>query len=101
MAKSSAVERNRKREKLAQRYAAKRAALKAIARNQELPVEERFAAQLKLAGLPRNSAPSRIRNRCEITGRPRAFYRKLRMSRIALRELASQGMIPGMVKSSW
>tara|TARA_Y100001933_G_C18739643_1_gene455243 strand:+ start:383 stop:688 length:306 start_codon:yes stop_codon:yes gene_type:complete len=101
MAKSSAVERNRKREKLAQRYAAKRAALKAIARNQELPVEERFAAQLKLAELPRNSAPSRIRNRCEVTGRPRAFYRKLRMSRIALRELASQGMIPGMVKSSW
>ena len=101
MAKTSAVERNRKRERLAQRYAAKRAALKAIARNQELPVEERFAAQLKLAGLPRNSAPSRIRNRCEVTGRPRAFYRKLRMSRIALRELASQGMIPGMVKSSW
>lgn len=101
MAKSSAVERNRKRERLAQRYAAKRTALKAIARNQELPVEERFAAQLKLAELPRNSAPSRIRNRCEITGRPRAFYRKLRMSRIALRELASQGMIPGMVKSSW
>ena len=101
MAKSSAVERNRKRERMSQRYAAKRAVLKAIARNQELPVEERFAAQLKLAGLPRNSAPSRIRNRCEITGRPRAFYRKLRMSRIALRELASQGMIPGMVKSSW
>ena len=101
MAKTSAVERNRKRERLAQRYAAKRAALKAMARNQELPVEERFAAQLKLAGLPRNSAPSRIRNRCEVTGRPRAFYRKLRMSRIALRELASQGMIPGMVKSSW
>lgn len=101
MAKSSAVERNRKRQRLAQRYAAKRAALKAIARNKELPVEERFAAQLKLAELPRNSAPSRIRNRCEITGRPRGFYRKLRMSRIALRELASQGMIPGMVKSSW
>ncbi|MCR9266097.1 MAG: 30S ribosomal protein S14 [Alphaproteobacteria bacterium] len=101
MAKTSAVERNRKRERLAQRYAAKRAALKAMARNQELPVEERFAAQLKLAQLPRNSAPTRVRNRCEITGRPRAFYRKLRMSRIALRELASQGMIPGMVKSSW
>ena len=101
MAKTSAVERNRKRERLAQRYAAKRAALKAIARNQELPVEERFAAQLKLAQLPRNSAASRVRNRCEITGRPRAFYRKLRMSRIALRELASQGLIPGMVKSSW
>ena len=101
MAKTSAVERNRKRERLAQRYAAKRAALKAIARNQELPVEERCAAQLKLAQLPRNSAVTRVRNRCEITGRPRAFYRKLRMSRIALRELASQGMIPGMVKSSW
>jgi len=101
MAKSSAVERNRKRERLAKRYAAKREQLKAIARNQELPVEERFAAQLKLAALPRNSAPSRVRNRCEITGRPRAFYRKLRMSRIALRDLASQGMVPGMVKSSW
>ena len=101
MAKSSAVERNRKRERMSQRYAAKRAALKAIARNQELPVEERFAAQLKLAGLPRNSAPSRIRNRCEITGRPRAFYRKLRMSRIALRELGNLGKVPGIVKSSW
>jgi len=101
MAKTSAVERNRKRERLAQRYAAKRASLKAIARNKDLPVEERFAAQLKLAELPRNAAPSRVRNRCEITGRPRAFYRKLRMSRIALRELASQGMVPGMVKSSW
>ena len=101
MAKTSAVERNRKRERLAKRYAAKRASLKAIARDQEKPVEERFAAQLKLAALPRNSAPSRIRNRCEITGRPRAFYRKLRMSRIALRDLASQGMVPGMVKSSW
>lgn len=101
MAKTSAVERNRKRERMAKQYAAKRASLKAIARDQELPVEERFAAQLKLAALPRNSAPSRVRNRCEITGRPRAFYRKLRMSRIALRDLASQGMIPGMVKSSW
>ena len=101
MAKTSAVERNRKRQRLAQRYAAKRASLKAIARNKDLPVEERFAAQLKLAELPRNAAPSRVRNRCEITGRPRAFYRKLRMSRIALRELASQGMVPGMVKSSW
>lgn len=101
MAKTSAVERNRKRQRLAQRYAAKRAALKAIARNQDLPVEERFKAQLKLAELPRNAAPSRVRNRCEITGRPRAFYRKLRMSRIALRELASQGLVPGMVKSSW
>ncbi|WP_297733307.1 30S ribosomal protein S14 [uncultured Maricaulis sp.] len=101
MAKTSAIERNLKRARLAKRYAAKREQLKSIARNKELPVEERFAAQLKLAELPRNSAVTRIRNRCEITGRPRAFYRKLRMSRIALRDLASQGMIPGMVKSSW
>ena len=101
MAKTSAVERNLKRARLAKRYAAKREQLKAIARNQELPVEERFAAQLKLAALPRNSAVTRIRNRCEITGRPRAFYRKLRMSRIALRDYASQGLVPGMVKSSW
>jgi len=101
MAKKASVERNRKRERLAQRYAAKREQLKAIARDQDLPVEERFAAQLKLASLPRNSAPTRIRNRCEVTGRPRGFYRKLRMSRIALRQLASNGMVPGMVKSSW
>ena len=101
MAKKSAVERNQKRARLAKRYAAKRAELKAIARNQELPVDERFAAQLKLAALPRNAAPTRVRNRCEVTGRPRGFYRKLRMSRIALRELASNGLIPGMVKSSW
>jgi len=101
MAKTSAVERNRKRQRLSDQYAAKRAQLKAIARNTELPVEERFKAQMKLAALPRNSAPTRIRNRCEVTGRPRGFYRKLRMSRIALRDLASQGMIPGMVKSSW
>jgi len=101
MAKTSAVERNRKRQRLAGKYAAKRAQLKAIARNTELPVEERFKAQMTLAALPRNSAPTRIRNRCEVTGRPRGFYRKLRMSRIALRDLASQGMVPGMVKSSW
>ncbi|MDF1769587.1 30S ribosomal protein S14 [Maricaulis sp.] len=101
MAKTSAIERNLKRARLAKRYAAKREQLKSIARNKELPVEERFAAQLKLAELPRNSAVTRIRNRCEITGRPRAFYRKFRMSRIAMRDLASQGMIPGMVKSSW
>lgn len=101
MAKTSAVERNLKRQKLAQRYAAKRAELKAVARDKSKPVEERFAAQLKLAAMPRNSAVSRIRNRCEITGRPRAFYRKFRMSRIAMRDYASQGMIPGMVKSSW
>ena len=101
MAKTSAIERNRKRQALAQRYADKRAELKAVARDTDRPVEERFAAQLKLAELPRNSAPNRVRNRCEITGRPRAFYRKLKMSRIALRELASQGLVPGMVKSSW
>ena len=101
MAKKSAVERNLKRRRLAQRFAAKREALKAIARDTDKPVEERFAAQLKLASLPRNSAPSRIRNRCQVTGRPRAYYRKLKMSRIALRQLASHGLIPGMVKSSW
>jgi len=101
MAKKSAVERNLKRQRLAQRFAAKREALKAIARDTDKPVEERFAAQLKLASLPRNSAPTRIRNRCQVTGRPRAFYRKLKMSRIALRQLASHGLIPGMVKSSW
>jgi small subunit ribosomal protein S14 len=101
MAKTSAVERNRKRQKLVERYAAKRAELKAVARDTSKPVEERFAAQLKLAELPRNSAPNRVRNRCEISGRPRGYYRKLRMSRIALRDLASNGFIPGMVKSSW
>jgi small subunit ribosomal protein S14 len=101
MAKKSSVERDLKRRRLAKQYAAKRAALKAIASDKTLTNEERFRARLKLAELPRNSAPNRIRNRCEITGRPRAFYRKLRVSRIALREMASEGLIPGMVKSSW
>lgn len=101
MAKTSAVERNRKRERLAKQYAARRAKLRAAALNEDLPLEERFAARLKLAQLPRNSAPTRIRNRCELTGRPRAFYRKLKLSRIALRDLASKGQIPGMIKSSW
>ncbi|MFO0994369.1 MAG: 30S ribosomal protein S14 [Hyphomicrobiales bacterium] len=101
MAKTSSVEKNNRRRKLAKKYAGKRARLKAITKNHDLPMEERFAAQLKLAQLPRNSAPNRIRNRCELTGRPRAFYRKLKMSRLALRELANQGLIPGMVKSSW
>ncbi|MCI4643479.1 MAG: 30S ribosomal protein S14 [Hyphomonadaceae bacterium] len=101
MAKKSAIERNNKRARLAEKYAARREKLKAIAMDEELPLEERFKARLKLAELPRNSAPSRIRNRCEVTGRPRGYYRKLRMSRIALRELGSQGMIPGLVKSSW
>jgi small subunit ribosomal protein S14 len=101
MAKTSAIEKNKRRRKLAKRYAEKRKRLKAVARNQSLPIEERFAAQLKLAQLPRNSAPARIRNRCELTGRPRAFYRKFKLSRIALRDLGSKGQIPGMVKASW
>ena len=82
-------------------YSGRRSRLKALARDKNTPMEERFAAVLKLAELPRNSAPTRIRNRCEVTGRPRAFYRKLKMSRIALRELGAKGLIPGLVKSSW
>ena len=101
MAKKSAIERNKKRMRLAKKYAGSRELLKAIASNRELPAEERFAARLKLAQLPRNSAPNRIRNRCELSGRPRGFYRKFKLSRIALRELASTGQIPGMTKSSW
>ena len=101
MAKKSSVEKNKRRERLEKQFAGKRAKLKAIADNKDLPMEERFAARLKLAKLPRNSAPTRIRNRCEMTGRPRAVYRKFKLSRIALRELASTGQIPGMVKSSW
>jgi small subunit ribosomal protein S14 len=101
MAKKSAINRNEKRKALAKRFAARRAKLKAVATDESLPLEERFGARLKLAELPRNSAENRYRNRCEVTGRPRGFYQKLRMSRIALRELASRGLIPGMVKSSW
>lgn len=101
MAKKSSVEKNKRRERMVKQYAAKRAKLKAIANNKELPMEERFAARLKLAELPRNSAPSRVRLRCELTGRPRGNYRKFKLSRIALRELASTGQIPGVVKSSW
>lgn len=101
MAKKSAIARNKHRERLARQKANKRAELKAITKNRELEPEERFAATLKLAKLPRNSSKVRVRNRCEVTGRPRAYYRKLRMSRIALRDLASSGQIPGMVKSSW
>ena len=101
MAKTSSIERNKKRERLAKKYAARREKLRAAALNEGLPLEERFAARLKLAQLPRNSSATRIRNRCELTGRPRAFYRKLKLSRIALRDLASKGQIPGMVKSSW
>jgi small subunit ribosomal protein S14 len=101
MAKKSSIEKNKKRERLAKQYLARRNRLKAIADNEDLPMEERFAARLKLAELPRNSSKVRIRNRCEITGRPRAVYRKFKLSRIALRDLASTGQIPGMVKSSW
>ncbi len=101
MAKRSAVERNRKRRRMAKRFAARRAALKDVANDRSLPMEDRFAARLRLAKLPRNASDVRVRNRCEITGRPRGFYRKFRISRIALRELASTGQIPGMVKSSW
>lgn len=101
MAKKSAVEKNKKRRQMAKRYADRRTALKAIARDRSAPPEERFQANLKLAELPRNASPTRIRNRCALTGRPRGYYRKLRLSRIALRELASVGQVPGMVKSSW
>ena len=101
MAKTSAIQRNLKRIKLVKKFAKKRDMLKKIIRNRKLPLNERFEAQLKLAKIPRNSARTRIRNRCEITGRPHGVYRKLRISRIALRDLASKGKIPGMTKSSW
>ncbi|MFO1121083.1 MAG: 30S ribosomal protein S14 [Hyphomicrobiales bacterium] len=101
MAKTSSVEKNNRRRKMAKQHAGKRARLKAIAKNKSASMEERFEAQLKLAQMPRNSSPTRIRNRCEVTGRPRAYYRKIKMSRLALRDLANQGLIPGMVKSSW
>jgi small subunit ribosomal protein S14 len=101
MAKKSAVNRNERVKQLVKQHAAKRSALKAAANNESLPLEERFDARLKLAELPRNSSKTRIRNRCEVTGRPRAYYRKLKMSRIALRDLGSAGLIPGLVKSSW
>lgn len=101
MAKKSMIERELKRQHLVKVHASKRAALKEIARNQDLPMEQRFKAQLKLAELPRNSSATRLHNRCQLTGRPHAYYRKLKLSRIMLRELASFGQIPGMVKSSW
>ena len=101
MAKTSSIEKNKRRARMAKRFAGRRAKLKKIARDRNLSMEERFAATLKLAELPRNSAKIRVRNRCEVTGRPRAYYRKLKMSRIALRELGSKGVIPGLVKSSW
>jgi len=101
MAKVSMVEREKKRQRLVAKYAEKREKLKEIAKDDSLSMEERFKARLKLAKLPRNSSPSRLHNRCQVTGRPKAYYRKLKMSRIALRDLASHGEIPGMVKSSW
>jgi small subunit ribosomal protein S14 len=101
MSKESSKETNAMRRRLTAQYAAKRAKLKAIINDRSKPMEERFAAQLKLAELPRNSSKTRVRNRCEVTGRPRGFYRKMKLCRNQLRELASQGMIPGMVKSSW
>jgi small subunit ribosomal protein S14 len=101
MAKKSSIEKNKRRMRLAAKFAARRARLKAIANDENQPAEDRFAARLKLAELPRNSAPTRVRNRCELTGRPRGTYRKFKLSRIALRDMASVGQIPGMVKSSW
>lgn len=101
MAKKSMIARERKREALVKKYATKRAELKAIVSDQEKPMEERFRASLKLAKLPRNSSAVRLHNRCQLTGRPHAYYRKLKISRIALRDLGSAGQIPGMVKSSW
>jgi small subunit ribosomal protein S14 len=101
MAKTSSIEKNDRRRRLTKKFAAKRSRLKAIANDRERPLEERFEASVKLAALPRNGSATRIRNRCEVTGRARAFYRKLKMSRIALRELGAKGLIPGMVKSSW
>lgn len=101
MAKKSAIEKNSNRRRKVASYAKRRAALKAIIMDRSKPADERFRAQLKLAAMPRNAAKNRIRNRCELTGRPRSFYRKMKISRIALRDLASNGQLPGMVKSSW
>ena len=101
MAKKSSIEKNSRRRRLAKKYSGRRTRLKAIARDKTKPIEERFAASLKLAEMPRNSSPTRIRNRCEMTGRPRSNYRKNKLSRIALRELGSKGLVPGLVKSSW
>src|SRR3954454_9677986 len=101
MAKKSSIEKNNRRRKMTKMAAGRRARLKAVARDKSRPMEERFAATLKLAQLPRNGSATRIRNRCEVTGRPRGYYRKLKMSRLALRELGSQGLVPGLVKSSW
>jgi small subunit ribosomal protein S14 len=101
MAKKSSVEKNNRRAKAAKQYAKRWARLRDVARDKTAPAEERFEAQMKMAELPRNSNPTRVRNRCELTGRPRAFYRRFKLSRIALRDLASIGMVPGVTKSSW
>lgn len=101
MAKTSSIEKNLRREKMVKQYSGRRTRLKEVANNEALSPEERFKARLKLAELPRNSSPSRVRSRCQLTGRARAVYRKFKLSRIALRELASAGLIPGMTKSSW
>jgi small subunit ribosomal protein S14 len=101
MAKKSSIEKNNRRRRMTKQYAGRRERLKEIAKDKTVAMEERFAATLKLAELPRNSSRTRIRNRCEMTGRPRAYYRKLKMSRIALRELGGKGLVPGLVKSSW
>jgi small subunit ribosomal protein S14 len=101
MAKTSSIEKNKRRRKMAKQFSGRRSRLKAIVMDKTKPVEERFAASLKLAELPRNSAPNRIKNRCEVSGRARAYYRKHKLSRIALRELGNKGLIPGLVKSSW
>ncbi len=101
MAKKSSVEQNNNRKRLVKKFAGKRNRLLAIANDESQSMDERFLARLKLAELPRNSAPNRVRNRCEVTGRPRAVYRKLKMSRVALRELGNKGLVPGLVKSSW
>jgi small subunit ribosomal protein S14 len=101
MAKKSSIEKNNRRRKMVKKFANRRAKLKAIAQDKKAALEERFAASLKLAEMPRNSSRTRIRNRCELTGRPRGYYRKHKLSRIALRELGSKGLIPGLVKSSW
>ena len=101
MAKTSMVERQKKRQRMVAQYAARRAALKAVADDADRPMDERFRARLKLAKLPRNSSATRLKNRCLVTGRPRSYYRKLKMSRIALREMGNDGKVPGMVKSSW
>jgi small subunit ribosomal protein S14 len=101
MAKTSSIEKNNRRRRLTKKFAGKRSRLKAIANDRNKPLEERFEASLKLAAMPRNGSATRIRNRCEVTGRARAYYRKLKMSRIAMREFGSKGLIPGLVKSSW